>query len=229
MKTLGELEVIRRLGTGRRCRAFLVRREARLLVAKVYRPSAVRRHAARHAQHAEHLAQFEFGRNLALRSVAGLARSVAEPVDLLVVDKQWIFLQEFVEGVRLDRFCENGAAAARDGLLAQLRGIVARAHAAGHYDLDLHPANLLVVQPEPGKARIVLYDFNKVPYHLAPPNRLFGWMVALGLIAPRDRDVRHLRRLQRTMQRSPWYRILRSPSLLALSGQLELLVATLPH
>ena len=222
MKTLGDLEILCSLGVGRRCRAYLVQRQGRLLVAKVYRRSAVTRHASRHT---EHLACFEFRRNLALRRIEGLAPFVAEPVDLLVVGQRQIFLQEYVDGVRLKHFCENATAFVRQELFTQLRGVVAQAHRAGHYDLDLHPDNLLIVECEPGMPRVVLYDFNKIPYHLAPPNALFGWMVMLGLIDPCDRDLRYLRKLRRRLLSRPWNRFLYSPFLLALPGQLEPLLA----
>ena len=127
----------------------------------------------------------------------GLAPYVAAPVGYWSSPLEDFFVQQRVCGDTLGSFLRGCSARNRERFLSELRTILDRANDAGLYDLDLHPGNLLVQRQADGSGRPILFDFNKVPYHQQPPNRLCRWLVAMGLIGPRSRDRRLWRRLAR--------------------------------
>ena len=182
------------VGVGRRCIAFSARRHDQALVLKSYHQWAVARHADRAGGS---LARYECERNEALRRVAGLAKYVAAPVGYWSSPREEFFVQQRVCGETLGSFLRGCSARNRERLLSELRTILDCAHGVGLYDLDLHSGNVLVQRRADGSGRPILFDFNKVPYHQQPPNRLYGWLVTLGLIGPRSRDQRLWRRLAR--------------------------------
>jgi hypothetical protein len=186
---LGEI-----VGLGRRCVAFAARRHDQALVLKSYHPQAVARHADRTGGS---IARYECERNEALHRIAGLAPYVAAPVGYWSSPREEFFLQQRVCGEMLAAFLRGCSARSRERLLSELRSILDRAHGVGLYDLDLHPGNVRVQRRADGSGCPILFDFNKVPYHEQPPNRLCGWLVAMGLIGPRARDRRLWRRLAR--------------------------------
>ena len=182
------------VGVGRRCVAFSARRHDQALVLKSYHPQAVDRHADRAGGS---IARYECERNAALHRIPGLTTYIAAPIGYWSSPREEFFVQQRVCGETLASFLRGCSARYRERLLSELRNILERAHDAGLYDLDLHPGNLLVQRRADGSGRPILFDFNKVPYHQQPPNRLYGWLVALGLIGPCSRDERLWRRLAR--------------------------------
>lgn len=97
----------------------------------------------------------------------------------------------------LGAFLRRCSGPSRNLLFAELRSILDGAHRAGLFDLDLHQSNIIVTRQPDGAARPVLFDFNKVPYHVRPPNALFGVFLKLGLIRRRSRDHRQWKRSER--------------------------------
>lgn len=182
------------VGRGRRCVAFAARSDNRDLILKLYHPRAAAKHAHRLGGS---LAQYECERNAAFRAIPELAPYVAAPIGYSSAPRAELFLQERVFGEPLIRFLRASSAPCRDQLLAKLRSILECAHQAELFDLDLHPLNIIVNRHPDGTGRPILFDFSKVPYHVWPPNALFGIFVKLGLIGRRSRDYRHWRRLNR--------------------------------
>lgn len=182
------------VGRGRRCVAFAARRGNRDLVLKVYQPQAAIRHAHRCGGS---IARYEYERNAAFHRVPTLARFIAAPIGFSSTPRAEMFLQERVFGEHLSAFMRTCSATCRDKLLAEVLTILEGAHRAGLFDLDLHPSNIVVKRDTDGNGRPMLFDFNKVPYHVRPPNALFGLLVKLGLIGRRARDHRHWKRLSR--------------------------------
>jgi hypothetical protein len=189
-----DVELDEVVGVGRRCIAFSARRHDQALILKSYHRRAVARHTERAGGS---LARYECERNAALHRVAGLAAYVAAPVGYWSSPREEFFVQQRICGESLASFLRGCSTRNRERLLSELRNILDCAHGAGLYDLDLHPGNVLVQRRVDGSGRPILFDFNKVPYHQQPPNRLSGWLVALGLIGPRSRDRRLWRRLTR--------------------------------
>src|SRR5690606_38871230 len=130
------------------------------LVIKRYRQAAIEKHARLAC---EPLAEFEYRRNRACHSVAGLQRHVARPIGFLVgTGSQWL-LQERIDG----RLCSELGASWPDekwrAVQARLGELVELAHLAGVHDLDLHPRNVMLTVG-PVMVEPVLFDFNLVPF-----------------------------------------------------------------
>lgn len=187
-----DIQVSGVVGAGRRCIAFAAAYGGRQVVLKVYRPQAVAKHARRLGCS---LARYEYERNVALRGVAKLAPHIPDPIACFSSSRCELFIQERVLGQPLDAFLRTCSATARAFVLGEIRLIVERAHEAGIFDLDLHPRNVLVRRSARGTVQPVLFDFNKTPYHVQPPNPLATLLLKLGCITPASRDLRYLRRL----------------------------------
>lgn len=193
------LRTVRRLGAGRRCVAWLAWWGTRLVVVKRFAGAAVAKHSARHGTP---LALFEYRRNRALHGIAPLARHVAEPLAWVATDAHQLLLQAYVDGEPLDRFAPAASREERGRICDDLARVVAGAHAAGVFDLDLHPRNVLVRRSRDGTPSAVLFDFNKIPYHEWPPNALARWLVGRRWIRPESRDRRRLDALTRRLRPS---------------------------
>lgn len=214
-----DAKILDEIGGGRRCRAFRVRQGERDLVLKHYSTRGLVRHRR---YSTESLANYEFRRNLTLYRIPSLAPYVARPVGFVSDGSLQLFMQEFVAGMPLRIFCATGAAQDVAVLIDELVRIVARAHSNDFYDLDLHLDNVLVVRSATGAARPVLFDFNKLPYDVAPPNALFGCLVNLGCIDRRSRDFRHLRKMRAaTRSRRSWQSWLYSSPVTTLVSECE--------
>lgn len=183
------------IGQGRRCVAFSAREGGRELVVKHYHRRAI----ARHARHCGgSIAQYEYERNLVFHRAPEFAAFSAAPLGFLSSPRAELFLQERVFGEPLRAFLRECAAACRDRLIAELQSVLVRANQAGLFDLDLHPSNIIVKQMRDGSVRPMLFDFNKVPYHVRPPKGLSGWCAHLGLIGRSAHDHHHLKRFSRS-------------------------------
>ncbi len=162
--------------------------EDRPVALKIFRPRSIERHARRHPLG---IAEFEFRRNARFHETPGLSRYVARPLGFLQTPGTCAVLQEFIVG---EAYLE--AARRRGGPLDEvfehLRRVVALAHAADLYDLDLHPMNVLVVRD--GDEEIPrLFDFNRIPFYEHPRNPIEALGLKLGLIDRGSRDRRKLR------------------------------------
>jgi hypothetical protein len=168
----------------------LAHRGDRRVALKVYRPEAVVRHLRLTGQDP---ADYEYRRNLAFYRVRALEPYVAEPLAWVSTGAVSAFVQEWLEGaLYLDRYCAGGSNAP-PALFEQVRRIVALAHEAGLYDLDLHAGNVMIVSEPDGMLRPKIFDFNAIPFYLHAPNPLTWLMVRCGMLTPRSRDLRKLR------------------------------------
>lgn len=184
----GPLEVGPRIARGLVTTVYRARLDGRDAALKVFRPRSVRRHADRHALD---IAEFEYRRNLAFHTAPGISRFVAEPLGFVTLPAVSAVVQELLEGESYHAATlRRGAPPA--GVFEHIERLVERAHAAGLYDLDLHPLNVLVV--EDGEEEIPrLFDFNRIPFYERPRNPIEALGLALGLIDRGARDRRKLR------------------------------------
>lgn len=186
---LGDVRIVGRLGEGGRSTVYLARWRDREVALKVYKASAIERHARKHA---ENLAKFEYSRNRAFHEAPGLARYVARPLGYIATEGVSAFLQEKLNGELYYFYyrARNGDMPA--GLFAHVERMVHLYHKAGLYDVDLHAMNVMVVEDD-GEPIPKLFDFNLIPFHIHPPNKFVGLMLRTGLIDLQARDLRKLR------------------------------------
>jgi serine/threonine protein kinase len=186
---LEHLPIAGLIGEGKRSRVWRVRWQAGDGVLKLYRPEAAGKHLRRHGTA---LARYEYRRNLKLYSAPGLAAHVARPLAFVSNGPVQALVQEYVDGVLFETYRKTAAEPLLRALVASLTDIVGRAHAAGVYDLDLHPNNVLVTDGHGDGPQLKLYDFNKIPFHEHSPNPLAALLLRLGVIRPESRDLRRL-------------------------------------
>ena len=183
------VRVLARLGEGKRSTAYRVMWQGRECALKVYNPAAAAKHAQRQPLA---LARFEYRRNLVLYRAPGLAAHVAQPLAYLAEGSAQAFVQEFIPGVLFEHFRMDADPAQIAALVASLPELIDKAHAAGIYDLDLHPNNVMVTDDGRGGVIFKLFDFNKIPFHERSPNPLSWLLLRLGLIRPASRDLRRM-------------------------------------
>jgi hypothetical protein len=190
LTALGEASVAGRLGEGGRSTVYLANWRGREVALKVYKATAVVRHARKHALP---LAEFEYRRNRAFFEAPGLAAYVAEPHAFLSTPGVCAVVQERLHGELYYFHYERHGSRPDPELQAHLARIVGFAHAAGLYDVDLHSMNVMVVAGPDGRPWPKLFDFNLIPFHERPPNPLVGLLLRTGLMSARARDLRKLR------------------------------------
>jgi hypothetical protein len=186
---LGELVLEGVLGEGRRCVVHAAEWRGRPVALRLHRSAAVHRHAERHATS---LARFEHDRNVALHDVPGLRDHVAQPLGYIDEPGVSALIQERLEGVLYRSYWQDRRGLVDERLEGDVGRIVALAHAAGIYDLDLHAQNVMVV--DRGRPTAVLFDFNMIPWQERAPNPLVGLLLRARLLDPGLRDRRRLRR-----------------------------------
>lgn len=186
---LSGVRVIRRLGDGRRSSVHLIERAGQMVAVKIYAAAAVSKHIGLNPVP---LARYEYQRNLRLFMTPGVEPHVARPIAFIDDGATQAFVQAFVPGVLFEHFRAQADDAVLKQLADSLRGLVGRAHAAGVYDLDLHPNNVMVVPDPVAGHRVVLFDFNNIPVHERGSNPLHRLLFALGAIQPASRDLRRL-------------------------------------
>jgi hypothetical protein len=179
------------LGEGGRSTVLAAEWHGRAAALKVYKPSAIERHRRKHPLP---LAEFEYAQNLAYHRAPGLAPYVAEPLGRLVREAGQAFLQERLEGQLYYFYHRDRGGDVGGDLPRRIAELVDRAHAAGLDDVDLHAMNVMVVAGPAGEPWPKLFDFNLIPFHVRAPNPFVGWLLRLGLMSPRARDRRKLRR-----------------------------------
>jgi hypothetical protein len=189
-------KLVGRLGSGRRCTVWQARRGTELVAVKIFNSRAIAKHASRHH---EPLARFEFNRNRQLYAVPGLRNNIVRPVSVIDRGHQQILMQDVVCGETVADFRAVANDRDRQRICAQLVRIVAAAHDASIFDLDIHSGNILISRARTGQPNVMLFDFNKIPFHEWPPNALAGCLLRLGWIGPRSRDFRLLRALRKAL------------------------------
>lgn len=183
-----EIAIVGTLGEGGRSVVHDATWRGRRIALKVYKSSALERHARKHDLP---LPRFEYERNLAFHSAPGLATHVAEPLAYVETPEISALLQERLEG-ELYYFWHRRTGGDPE-VLRQVGRIVELAHRAGLFDVDLHSMNVLVVTGSGGATRPMLFDFNLIPFHEHPPNALVALLLRIGLVNVRGRDLRKLR------------------------------------
>ncbi len=188
---MGAIRLGERLGEGGRSTVIAGDWDGRPVAVKLYKPLALRRHARKHPVP---LPQYEYERNLAFFRAPGLARHVAEPLGYFEGAGANAVVQERLDGeLYYFRFTRSGGAVEPE-LFRQVGDIVRLAHEAGLFDVDLHAMNVMVVPGAEGGPVARLFDFNLIPFHVRPPNPWLGLLLRTGLMSPRARDLRKLRR-----------------------------------
>lgn len=177
------------LGEGKRSRVFRIRWQGGEYALKLYDPAAAAKHLRRHPLP---LARYEYLRNRRLFRAVGMEGHVVRPQAFLDAGPVQAFVQAYSPGVLFEQFRRDAPADTLKALTDSLPGLVARAHAAGVYDLDLHPNNVMVAREGDAPPRLVLFDFNNIPAHERSPNPLSALLFALRLIRPESRDLRRL-------------------------------------
>ena len=188
--SLGDVRILGKLGEGGRSTVYHGDWHGREIALKVYKPQAIERHARKHRVN---LAEYEYLRNKAFYEARGLARYVAEPFGYLATGGIYAFMQERLDGeLYYFYFRERGGIVPVE-LAGHLTRIVELSHGVGLYDVDLHPMNVMVVQEPAGAIVPRLFDFNLIPFHVHPPNKLVAFLLKTRLMSLRARDLRKLR------------------------------------
>jgi ubiquinone/menaquinone biosynthesis C-methylase UbiE len=183
-----DMEVIDKLGEGKRSVVYRARWRGRDVGLKVYKPAAIARHARKHKLP---LAEFEHRRNRTFFEARGLARYVAEPLGFVVEPGFQMSLQECLDGEVYYFAQRERAAFISPRFMEDLAELVSLSHQASLYDIDLHAMNVMVDRKAGGPK---LFDFNQIPFTERPQNPLVGLALKLGLLGRESRDLRKLAR-----------------------------------
>jgi hypothetical protein len=191
LRTVGDAEIVRRIGEGVSASVYVANRAGREVVVKLYKAGAIDRH---HRLCGNDLARYEYERNLAFFRAPGLRRYVAEPIGYATSPGLSWFVQERLVGPLYYQHHRDAGGRVDEALFAHVREIVRLAHAAELYDVDLHAGNFAVVT-EPGGEKVPkLFDFNFIPFYVHAPNPAVWLGLRLRLIDRSWRDKRKLRR-----------------------------------
>jgi hypothetical protein len=201
LTAIGDVCLTGRLGEGVTCVVWRGEWRGREVTVKLYKAGAVEQHSRRHPQE---LAEFEYRRNRAFYDAPGLARYVVRPLAYLATGPVSVLVQERLDGVLYHRYYQDHDGEIPESLRNHVRRIVELAHHAGLYDVDLHARNVMIVT-EDGEPIPKLFDFNTIPFHLRPRNPFVALLLKTGLLSPRSRDLRKLRRFDdfRRLDRNP--------------------------
>jgi len=189
-------KLVRRLGAGRRCTVWQAQRGAEQVALKFFTSRAIAKHAMRHD---EPLARFELNRNQRLYAAPALRKNIVRPIGAIDRGGQQILMQDVVRGETLSEFSATAHERDRHRIYRQLVRIVTAAHNASIFDLDIHSGNILITRGRTGEPNVMLFDFNKIPFHEWPPNAVVRCLVRLGWLGPASRDLRLLRTLRKTL------------------------------
>jgi ubiquinone/menaquinone biosynthesis C-methylase UbiE len=185
-----DLEVLDRLGEGKRSMVYRARWRGREVGLKVYKPAAIASHARKHQLP---LAEFEHRRNKAFFEARGMSRYVAEPLGFVVEPGFQMSLQEYLDGEVYYFAQREHAAIISPRFMENLAELVSLSHQAGLYDIDLHAMNVMVDR-RTGSPK--LFDFNQIPFTERPQNPFIGFALKVGLLGRESRDLRKLARFK---------------------------------
>lgn len=185
--SLTEQEV---MGKGLRATVWRCRWQGETAVLKIYSPETDRKYRRRTGMT---MARYEFSQNARAAAHPPLRHHVARPLAIVAAAGDGLpceaFLQQHVPGELLSQMRRR--APIGEDLLQSARLIVREMHRAGMWDFDFHASNLLV---RDGRT-LTLFDFNILPRHLYFHNPLTWLGFKLGVVDPRERDLRSLDRL----------------------------------
>ncbi len=189
LTALGDVRILGRLGEGGRSTVYRARWRDQDVALKVYKAFALERHARKHS---ENLAKFEYSRNRAFYEAPGMSRYVAKPLGYLATEGVSAFMQEKLEGELYYFYYRARNGDMPRSVFEHVKTMVHLYHKAGLYDVDLHAMNVMVVE-EREEPVPKLFDFNLIPFHVHPPNKLVGALLRTGLIDLQARDLRKLK------------------------------------
>jgi ubiquinone/menaquinone biosynthesis C-methylase UbiE len=182
------LELMGKLGEGKRSMVYRARWRDREVCVKVYKPAAIAGHARKHELP---LAEFEHRRNKAFFDAPGMAKYVAEPLGYVVEPGFQMSLQECLDGEVYYFAAREHAGIISPRFMEDLAELLKLSHEAGLYDVDLHAMNVMVDRRTGGPK---LFDFNQIPFTERPQNPLVSLALKLGLLGKHSRDLRKLAR-----------------------------------
>ena len=200
LKLPPEIEVIKKLGTGRRSEVFFARYQEQDVVVKVYKQEYIEKYQT---QYKVNIGEFEFERNRIAHSIESIRQYIAKPYMLLRPEDGYelALVQEFVEGIWLLDLLKK-LRRLPDEVLQTGYFIVQETAKAGLYDLDISPGNIQVMQAQSGQWYPKLYDFNLMPQHIQPPNPFMRLGFVFGLRSKNHRDYRSLKQWEKFGQQA---------------------------
>ena len=188
LTNVGPVRIIEPLAAGKMTVVYRGLLAGEIVALKIYKPEYVKKHAERHPVG---LAEFEFTRNKAFRAHPELARYAVRPIGYLDTPGVSAIVQELARGEMYYDLCLRRGGPL-PGVMRHLEKVVALAHDAGLYDIDLQALNVLVVEVG-GEEVPLLFDFNRLPFYMHPRNPLERLALRLGIIDERFRDYKKLR------------------------------------
>ena len=195
-----EIEIGKKIGSGRRSEVFLASYQKNSVIVKVYKPEFIDKYRSRYGVD---IGEFEFNRNKTAYNSRLITTYIAKPYRLLSANDGFTpaLVQEFVDGVWLLDLLEQLKYLPEEVLEAGYL-IVKEAARLNLYDLDISPGNIQLLQNEEGKWFPKLYDFNLMPQHIQPPNPFMRLGFALGLRSKNYRDFRSLKQWKKLGQQA---------------------------
>ncbi len=196
-----EIEVISFLGKGRRSFAYKGKYDNQDCVIKIYRKEFVEKYLNKYNVD---IAEFECKRNSMLYGINTLKPYIARPFRVFARTSSFThsFVQQYIHGVTLDQLISRLGYLPEAVLKAGYK-IVRTAELSGIHDMDISVGNVMATNKK-GIWTPVLYDFNMLPQHMAPPNFLITLCLKAGLRRKSYRDYRSLKNWERRGRHKRW-------------------------
>ncbi len=200
-KVPDDIEIISFLGQGNRANVYKAKLDTLDVVVKAYKPDVIEKY--RHKYKVD-IAEYEYGRNCALREISEIERFIAKPYRVYAAESGYAhsIVQQFVEGTILENLIEQLGHLPQELLDSGYR-IVRAAEQRGIHDLDISVGNLMANKVN-GIWEPILYDFNIMPQYLYPPNPIVGIAFKTGIRKKSFRDYRSLRNWYRRGKQKWW-------------------------
>ena len=201
LKMPDDIEIISFLGKGNRAYVYKAKLNNLDVAIKVYKPDMIKKY---HSKYKVDIAEYEYGRNCALREIGEIKRFIAKPYRAYTADSSYShsIIQEYVEGTILEYLIEQLGHLPQE-LLDYGYQIVRAAEKNGIHDLDISVGNLMANKVN-GNWEPILYDFNIMPQYLFPPNPVVGLAFKTGIRKKSFRDYRSLRNWDRRGKQKWW-------------------------
>ena len=166
---------------------------------KVYRPEVIERFKKKHGNN---IAVYEMSQNRVFRKIPELLPFTAKPLAVMGHDGKCslMFLQEFINGVKLSELAERNKGIP-ESVLEAGETIVRDAELNELFELDLD-ANDILVRKQAGRWLPVLTDFNHVTKKEASSNPLRKFALKTGMRKKSHQDYKHLEQWRALSARS---------------------------